>query len=78
MSFIIDNLTNVRGQDKAQRVQGKWMYRTTDARATVEAADYFLTAYTLVPSTDTKQLLQQELNLLKTSSILVILLKFRW
>lgn len=53
MAFILDQLTNVRGQDKQPRVQGKWMYRTTDARATVLAADYFLNAFTLVPSTDT-------------------------
>lgn len=53
MAFVLDNLENVRGSDKQQRVHGIWMYRTTDARATVLAADYFLTAKTLVPSTDT-------------------------
>ena len=53
MAFILDQLTNVRGPDKALRVQGKWMYRTTDARATVLASDYFLNGYTLVPATDT-------------------------
>lgn len=53
MSFILDNLTAIRGQDKSARVQGKWMYRTTDAMATVIASNYFLTGYTLVPSTDT-------------------------
>lgn len=53
MSFILDNLTSLRPQDKSSRVQGHWLYRTTDARATVLAADYFKTAYTLVPSTDT-------------------------
>ena len=53
MAFILDNLTALRGEDKAQRVQGEWLYRTTDARATVLASDYFLTANVLVPNTDT-------------------------
>jgi len=53
MAFILDNLTNIRGQDKADRVQGKYMYRTTDSRATVLANNYFLNAATVVPSTDT-------------------------
>lgn len=53
MAFILDNLTVIRAQDKNARVQGKFMYRTTDARATVLAADYFLNGFSLVPNTDT-------------------------
>lgn len=53
MSFILDNLTCIRGQDKPQNVQGMYAYRTTDSRATVSALNYFLNGHTLVRSTDT-------------------------
>lgn len=53
MSFIIDRLSTIRSADKALNMHGVYMYRTTDARATVLAANYFRDAYTLVPDTTT-------------------------
>lgn len=53
MAFVIDQITNVRAQDKANRVQGLWMYRTEDSRSTVTAADYFLNGKVLIPDTTT-------------------------
>ena len=53
MSFILDDLTCIRGQDKPQDVQGLYGYRTTDSRTTVGTLNYFIQGYTKVRSTDT-------------------------
>lgn len=53
MSFILDNLARVSGQDKPELVQGIYAYRTTDSRNTVSALNYFLNAHNLVRYNDT-------------------------
>jgi len=53
MAFILDKMATIRAADKSANSYGKYTYRTTDARATVLASNYFRDGYTLVPNTDT-------------------------
>lgn len=48
MAFIIDKLTSVTGNAKAPSVSGAYLYKTTDNKATVTAANYFVTGYNMV------------------------------
>ena len=53
MAFIIDNLSIVSESDSGGDTPGKFLYRSEDLKATIVAADYFVSGFTRVRDTDT-------------------------
>lgn len=53
MAFIIDKLSNVISSTRGNDTVGQWVYCTTDSKATVLTANYFVEGFTQVRDTDT-------------------------